>query len=126
MAGEVSSNVTSFPASADLSAKQFFGMTIDSSGELIVADLQQTQPDGFVGVLQNKPTAQGRAGNVQYAGRTKIEAGGTFAVGDRLTIASDGQFVKFATADLNVGVAVAAGTAGEISEMMITPGFIEP
>lgn len=126
MAGEATGNVTSYPASADLSAKQFFGMTIDSSGELAVADLQKAAPDGFVGVLENKPTAQGRAGLVQYAGRTKIEAGGTFAVGDKLTIASDGQFVKFASGDANVGIAVLAGVDGEISEMQIIPGFIEP
>ena len=126
MAGENVATVTSYPASADLSAKQFFGMTIDSAGELVVADLQQAQPDGFVGVLQNKPTAQGRAGNVQYAGRTKIVAGGTFAVGDKLTIAPDGQFVKFATGDANIGIAVLAGADGEISEMQIIAGFIEP
>ncbi len=60
-----------WPASGDISSYRWKFMIL-SSGELTVATAITDHP---VGVLQDKPAAQGRAGEVVVVGPTKMVAG---------------------------------------------------
>jgi hypothetical protein len=85
----------SFPASADLSTKQFYLVNLASDGEVQLA----TSGAQVVGVLQDKPTAVGRAAVVAIQGISKVYAQGAITLGNAL-IAS------------TVGTAIAASTGG--------------
>ena len=105
-----------FEAGADLSTKQFFAVAI-------AAD-QQVDPSGAglqsVGVLQNKPSAAGRAATVMINGVTKASAGAAIAVNDAVAAAADGQFVTAAPGDIVLGIALeAAAAADEIIAVLL-------
>ena len=71
MAFELPNFVITLPAAADLSAKQFYFVKIDTSGQ---AALAATTGEAVIGVLQNKPT-QGQAAQVMVQGITKAVVG---------------------------------------------------
>lgn len=97
----------SVPAGSDLSTKQYFLVTINSSGELALTG------DGAYasGVLQDKPAAQGRAGAIVTQGETRVSAGGAFNAGELLASDANGQAVNAATNDAVIGQALEAATA---------------
>ncbi len=64
----------SIEAGADLSAKQFFLLELATDGQ--VTRVNGTT-DKAMGVLQNKPSAAGRAANVAISGVTKVWASST-------------------------------------------------
>lgn len=66
-----------FPANADLSAKQFYFVALLSTGKVDVAD---NGTAGAIGILQNKPTA-GQAADVVILGRTKAVFGASINPG---------------------------------------------
>lgn len=97
----------SVPAGSDLSAKQYYLVTINSSGELAL-----TGDAGYAsGVLQNEPAAQGRAGAIVTQGETRVIAGGAFNAGELLGSNSAGKAVNAATNDAVIGQALEAATA---------------
>lgn len=89
----------SYPASADLSAKQYFCVNLASDGEVQVA----TSGAAVTGVLQDTPAAVGRAAVVAVQGITKVAA--TAASGEAITIGS-------ALIASTIGKAVKASTGG--------------
>lgn len=91
MATENDVRSITLPAAADLSTKQFYGVEINSSGQVSV---NNAAGEFCIGVLQNKPSAAGRAATVAYSGITKVVAGsGGLDEGDLVKVASDGTFV---------------------------------
>lgn len=86
----------SYPAAADLSAKLYYGVKVNSSGQ---AALATTLGQTITGVLMNKPDAAGVAAQVMHQGIGLVEAGAAFTAGDELTVAADGQFVQRTSAD---------------------------
>ena len=73
---------------------------------------------GPIGVLQNNPL-QGEAGELITSGITKARAGGTFTVGDNLTVNSSGLFVIAATGNLIVGKALESAVSGEVCAVLL-------
>lgn len=69
-----------FPANADLSAKQYLFVKLVTGGKVDVCAAVTDKP---IGVLQNKPTL-GQAANVRIFGITKVVFAGTSAIGDAL------------------------------------------
>ena len=110
---------TSIPAGSDLSAKQFFMMTVNSSGQLALTAVGAAADC----VLQDKPAAAGRAGLVVTRGRTRGIAGAAFAKGATLTADSSGRFVTATTNDIVNGRALygSAGAAGDILDVEFEP-----
>lgn len=109
---------TSVPASTDLSAKQYFGVKIDTNGQLALAG----EGDAAVGVLQDKPAAQGRVGCIAIGGVSKVACGGTIAKGERFSFDSAGKAVSVGSGnDWSMGVMLEAGAAGIISTCIIQP-----
>lgn len=109
-------------ASADLSAKQYFIVVIDSNGQCAVCG------DGAnaSGVLQNKPGAAGRACHISGPGSvTKVEAGGTIAMGANVASDANGNAVTAASGDYILGICVDGGDSGELVSVWQThPGRV--
>lgn len=78
--------VISWPAAADLSAKQFLFLEL-ASGEVNVCNAATDVP---IGVLQNKPTA-GQMAEVVVLGSTKIVASAAVVEGVLIGTADDGE-----------------------------------
>lgn len=74
-------------AAADLSAKQYYFVKLDSSGNVDVCSGATDRP---YGVLQNAPTS-GQAAEVMLAGISKVSSDGTIAVGALIGTSGDGQ-----------------------------------
>ena len=95
-------------AGQDLSAKQFFFMTVASDG--------QVDPTGdggvAVGVLQNDPAA---------GGVTKVSVGASITAGANVASDAAGEAVPAASGDAILGVALAAGDDGDIIPMLFQP-----
>lgn len=122
----------SFPAGADLSAKQYHLLEQASDGELTAAN---AAGDAIVGVLQNKPAAAARAASVAIGGVTKVALSSTAASsaitrGDQLVANSAGRAVKFdgtSASHYIIGrslttttTGTAAGVGNQIGSMQIT------
>lgn len=107
-------------ANSDLSSSQFFCVSVNSSGKLVVS----TAGKACAGVLQDKPVA-GEAGDYAYSGITKVavSTGQTIAIADTLEVDTGGTVIKHSSGTV-VGVALEAVTssaAGCIIQMRLLP-----
>lgn len=106
-----------FEAGADLSAKQFFFVSMSSDG--------QVDPTGdgaaAIGVLLNDPAAAGRAAEVCIGGLTRVSAGGSITAGDEVASDAAGEAVAAATGDIILGTAVTGGSDGEVISIVFQP-----
>lgn len=128
--GNVSHHTISAPAAADLSAKQFYAVKIDSNGRAAVA----AAGEFAVGILQNKP-ASGQAATVAYGGTSKAVAGGNITAGMTVAANADGKLVNAAEAVVNtsdagaasdaviasnvIGVALTGASAGDVFPVLV-------
>lgn len=113
------------PAGADLSTHQYKAITVNSSGQMILATALGQRIDG---ILQDKPDAAGVGGTYMKAGICIVEAGAAFSIGDELTSAADGQLVE-RTSDEQyyAGTAMeAAAAAGDQVTAILWPGGGDP
>lgn len=99
MATERPGTSVSFQAAADLSGQQFRFVKLDANGQ--VAAITATT-DQAIGILQDKPAAQGRAANVMLDGRSKLVMGANVAKAGLIGHDNQGR-----------GVEVAFGTANQ-------------
>lgn len=105
-------------AAADLSAKQYFIVKLDSNGKVALA---AAATDAFIGVLQNKPksgeNAEVRLINAE--GTLKVKLGGTVSKDGLVTANSSGKGVATTTVgDFLLGRAMEAGVDGDIIEVL--------
>jgi len=103
-------------AGADLSAQQFRGVKVNSSGLAVVAnatDLNQ------IGVLQNNP-GNGQTGTIRITGVTKAKAGGTVAAGDRVTTDANGAFITATTGKQVCGIALTGAASGDVFTVLLS------
>lgn len=96
MAYEIPGQMITFQAAADLSAYQFRFVKLDANGQINICNAATDIP---IGILQDKPAAQGRAGNVMLDGISKLVGGANLAKGDQIGTDNQGR-----------GVALVAGT----------------
>jgi hypothetical protein len=118
-------------AGADLSAKQFYAVKVNSSGRAVLA----AAGEAAVGFLQNDP-ASGQAGTIRVGGVSKAVAGGSVAAGALVTSNVDGKVVAHTggrtdTSDSGaaadpligsnvIGVALTGGASGEVISVLVT------
>ena len=108
----------SLPAAADLSAKQYYAVVVDTSGNAAVAGTG----DRACGILQNAPAHAGRAASIAYGGVTKAVCGGAITIGDPVAVDSTGKIVAETTGDAwTVGIALETGASGTIISMLLQP-----
>ena len=79
--------IMTFEAAADLSAKQYHFVEF-SSGQVNACNALTDVP---LGVLQNKPSAQGRPAEVLVMGVTKVNSDAALSQGDLIGPSADGQ-----------------------------------
>lgn len=91
MAWEIPVLMYTLEAAADLSAKQYYFVKVDSSGKAAVCAAVTDVP---CGVLQNKPTA-GQAAAIMALGISKVNADADLAEGDLIGTSSDGQAAAY-------------------------------
>lgn len=111
----------SWPAGADLSAKQYYAVQLTTSETITLADATVR----VVGVLQDAPTS-GVAGNVTLCGISRAVTdgnAGAIAVMDTLAPDANGKLVKTTTDnDEAVAVALQASTTdGAIIAVFVLP-----
>jgi len=116
MAYELNPQYMSLMAAADLSAKQYYLIDIDTNGKAALAG----NGEQIAGSLQNKPTA-GQTAKVQISGVAKVLVAEAITQGSNVASDADGKGVNAATGDAIFGVAVTSATAaGDIIPVLIT------
>lgn len=117
MATEAILKGISVPASADLSGNQFFFAYIDTNGNLAIPASAHIDVDG---VLNDKPNALGRPGDLIVFGVTKLVTGAAVAIGDYVTNDSAGKGVTATSAQKAHGRALTASTGtGQIISVLL-------
>src|SRR6056297_2573967 len=102
--------VESFVAGADLSAKQFTFVKMNTTDRTVVS---AGNADAADGVLMNDPES-GQAASVAISGRVRIEVGtGGLTAGDDVGVDANGEAVTAASSDVIVGICVDGASAGE-------------
>ena len=104
------------PASTDLSASQYCFVAIDTSGEVALSG-DNGNP---VGILQNKPDAQGRAAEVLIQGVSKlVSSSATFRAGYNMGSAASGQGKETVSSSYRNGVIIESASAvGDIVSVL--------
>lgn len=131
MAFEATSFQMTLVAAADLSAKQYYAVKIDSNGQAALA----AAGEPAVGILQNKPIAGQSATVWAFGPRSKAVAGGTIAAGALVASDANGKFVTATTGKTNtsdagaaadpligsnvLGVAVTSAVSGDIFTVVL-------
>lgn len=114
---EVIRNNRSFVAGADLSSSQFLFVTLNSSGNIVVAG----NGANSIGVLQDKP-GSGEPGSVCGPGdQTQVQAGGSFAAGDPISSNGSGKAILSVTGAYLLGYAQTAGASGSNAFILFQP-----
>jgi len=108
------------PAAADLSAKQYYFVKVNTSGQAALCSGATDRP---IGVLQNTPTA-GQAAEVLVVGGTKVVASASIDEGSLIGTNADGKADAKSpgsdTTEYGVGqVILAAGADGEVLTAVI-------
>jgi len=107
-----------FIAGEDLSAAQFKFVTLESDGQV---DLADSDGENAIGVCLVGGAA-GAAVTVCVSGSVMVEAGGTIAAGAAVQTGADGTALAAATGDVVMGYAREAGVDGQIIEIELIQG----
>jgi len=123
MATELAFLEDSFTAAADLSSYQHRIVRLNGSGKITYA---AAATHVSLGVLQDKPNGDGRAGLVRLLGISKVEAGALVAENALITSDSSGRGVTASPAggvnNYVIGRAItAAGAAGDKFDVLLAP-----
>lgn len=128
MAVQNRSELRSFKAGADLSAKQFYLVKMGSTaGEVVLA---AAATDEVIGILQNAPVAGDTALVllVNGQGTAKVVAGGVWALGNRLGADSNGKVVALSQTGAgsqptqrSIGIANSVTADGNVGEVILLP-----
>jgi hypothetical protein len=117
MALESNLTCVTLEAGGDLSAGQFRFVELAADAQV---DLVAAAGGDAVGVLQNDPSAAGRAATVAVLGVSKVVAGAAVAAGARVQSDDEGRALAAASGDVVLGRALtAASAAGEVIEVLL-------
>jgi len=116
MAYEADLVCQAFLADTDLSDYQYCPVSINSGEEVVLAS---DAGDFMIGVLQNAPSAAGRACRVAQDGITKAKGGAVIAAGALVQVGAGGKFVT-QTTGVFVGMAMTpCGAEDELFSLKI-------
>jgi len=118
MAVQESRETRTFIAGEDLSSSQFKFVTLESDGQV---DLADAAGENCIGVVLNDPASGGEA-TVVVSGKTVVQAGGTIAAGASIATAADGQAVTASTGNIVMGYALEAGVDGQTIAVELIQG----
>lgn len=114
MAYEINPTILSFEAAADLSAKQYYWVKLNTVGKIVLAE----DGERAIGILQDCPES-GEMGAVAVAGVSKLKSAATLDAG--MLIASDlnAKAIEAASGDHRLAVALKPAVAGDLFEVLI-------
>jgi len=75
--------------------------------------------DIVIGILQNKPDAQGQAASIAVSGISNIKLGGTLAIGALIGVNSDAEGIADAATNFTLGVLIKGGVDGGEGEVLL-------
>lgn len=107
-------------AAADLSAKQYYAVKVDSAGKGALAGAGERA----AGILQNVPES-GKSGTVMVFGISKAVYGATVAAGAALMVNASGQLITATAGNFIVGTALEAGAVNEVHNVLLQPNALE-
>ena len=107
-----------FIAGEDLSAAQFKFVTLESDGQV---DLADSAGENCIGVCLVGGAA-GAAVTVAVSGKVMVEAGGTVAAGAAVQTDANGDAIAAASGDYVMGYALEAGVDGQIIAIELIQG----
>ena len=118
MAVMQSRDTRTFVAGEDLSTAQFKFVTLESDGQV---DLADSAGENCIGVLIVEGEAD-RAVTVVMSGSVMVEAGGTVTNGGAVATDATGRAVDATTGDIIMGYAREAGVANQVIEIELIQG----
>jgi len=118
MAVMQSRDTRTYVAGEDLSAAQFKFVTLESDGQI---DLADSAGENCVGVLLNDP-ASGNAATVVMSGKTLVKSGGTIAAGASVATNAAGLAVTAASGNIVMGYATEAAVSGQTMAVELIQG----
>ncbi len=118
MAVMQSRDTRTFVAGESLAAAQFKFVTLESDGEV---DLADSAGENCVGVCINDPAA-GEAATVVMSGKVRVTAGGTIAAGAAVATDASGDAVTASTGNIVMGYATEAGVDGQVIAIELIQG----
>ena len=118
MAVMQSRDTRSFIAGENLASAQFKFVTLESDGQV---DLADSAGENAIGVCLVGGAA-GAAVTVAISGKVMVEAGGTIAAGAAIQTDADGNALTAATGDVVLGYALEAGVDGQIIAIELIQG----
>lgn len=119
MSFEEKQTVINMEAGADLSTKQYTFVVMASDGQVDPVASSGAAADG---VLQNKPSAAGRAASVCIGGVTKIVASGVVTRGDEISSTNAGKAQTASSGHQILGRALeTAASDGQLIAMLYEP-----
>ena len=107
-----------FIAGEDLSAAQFKFVTLESDGQV---DLADAAGENCIGICLVGGAA-GAAVTVAISGKTMVKAGGTIAAGAAVQTDANGDAITAASGDYVMGYALEAGVDGQIIAVELIQG----
>ncbi len=117
-ATEQALQTVSLVANADIRASQFCFVSLNSNGYVVAGGTTNVTP--MVGVLQNKPTAQGEIATVAISGLSRIYAGsGGVTAGTLVTADASGYAIAAVAGNVANGYAVTTAAAGYIADIIV-------
>ena len=118
MAEQESRDTRTFIAGEDLSSSQFKFVTLESDGQV---DLADSAGENCMGVVINDPASGGEA-TVVVSGKTVVTAGGTIAAGAAIATDASGDAVTAASTNIIMGYALEAGVDGQVIAVELIQG----
>ena len=118
MAVMQSRDTRTFIAGEDLSSAQFKFVTLESDGQV---DLADAAGENAIGVLLNDP-ASGEAATVAVSGKVMVTSGGTIAAGAQVQTDASGDALTAAAGDVVLGYALEAAVDGQVFAIELIQG----
>ena len=118
MAVMQSRDTRTFVAGESLAAAQFKFVTLESDGQV---DLADSAGENCIGVCINDPAA-GEAATVVMSGKVMVTAGGTIAAGAAVATDASGDAVTATTNNIVMGYATEAGVDGQVIAIELIQG----
>jgi hypothetical protein len=118
MAVMQSRDTRSFVAGESLTAAQFKFVTLESDGQV---DLADSAGENCIGVLLNNPAA-GAAATVAVSGKVMVTSGGSIAAGAAVATDASGDAVTAASTNIIMGYALEAAVDGQVMAIELIQG----
>lgn len=112
-------------ADSDLSAKQYYLVTLDASDDNVVNLAAAATAAQFVLTEgANGSSTSPKAASIAVGGRTKVTLGGTVGAGVPFMSDASGKAIAATNGKYQAGILLKGGVSGDVVECLVTPGVV--